>query len=697
MRLILLAFAAAVVPLSSVQAQTWENRQVERLAWPEWQRFESEAEFRRYIREVRRIKRNLTRQQQAGLVPDILVAQAQVDPEDCDPLFANCPVEDDGSDEAMITVTGTRVQSSSMTSAAPVAVVDSESITNNQSAGVDEGDIVKRIGDYLLVLQDGRIFAANFRTMELTDRIDVYRRDEDGDPIGADWYDEMLVQGDHILVTAYSYYDDASELSVFRLDRETGRIERRGVFLISSEDYYDVDNYATRVIGDRLVIYTPYELNDLENRRNRPVVRRWSPVEDFEDEAGDQMLNARGIYRPVFGVYDPVVHTISICDLGDLDEDELRCDSTGFIAGSEAEMYVSPENIYLATNAADYNDQSSWRVCRSREAGFVSSNSPPPGAVFRMPMRRLSDVEVLSIRGEVFNQFSMDEYDGRFRMLLNWDSFECQDDWWRARTIPGDLELVNASRNAFSDTYREAPDFRFTTLPPSPEGEMENRFIGDWLLYGSRSRYGRPPEDDETALTANLFAVPVASPQDVAPVALDHEVTRIESLGQDAIVTGYRDDTGLRISYINLSQTANVADSVKLQNRYESESRSHAFNAALYPEGEGLMGLPTVAAEEESGRYPWNSDQSDISFLRFSPEGRLTDLDAVRSVVPEEDEIEGYDCEVSCVDWYGNARPIFIERSIFALMGTEIVETGIANDRVQVLRRLDLTKAVDAD
>ena len=31
-------------------------------------------------------------------------------------------------------------------------------------------------------------------------------------------------------------------------------------------------------------------------------------------------------------------------------------------------------------------------------------------------------------------------------------------------------------------------------------------------------------------------------------------------------------------------------------------------------------------------------------------------------------------CQASCVDWYGNARPIFIGDRVFALMGYELVE-----------------------
>ncbi|WP_271077718.1 beta-propeller domain-containing protein [Aurantiacibacter sp. MUD61] len=696
MRLGLLAATCALLPFSAAQAQgTWDHPYLEDLATPELQTFENEREFRRWVRDLRSAQRYIRDNARAELPPEIYVAALRVDRQDpdCNPLYENCPATaEDGSDR--IVVTGSRVRPSTMSSPMAVTVADAESITNNQSSGVDEGDIVKRMGDYLLVLQDGRIFVANFRTMELTDRIDVYRTDEDGDPIGADWYDEMLVQGDHIIITAYSYYDDASELSVFRLNRENGTVERRGVFLISSEDYYDVDNYATRVIGDQLVIYTPYDPTDLVNRRNRPSIRRWVPSDDFDDEdRGRAILDVRDIYRPVFGTFDPIVHTISRCDLGGLEEDNLTCDSTAFIAGEAAEMFVSPENIFLATTAAGYNDISSYRICRSRSAGFENNTEPPPGAVFRIPMRRPDEVDLLAVRGVVFDQFSMDQQNSRFRMLTSWQDITCTDSWWRSERERSDIELVDVPLVRFGTRYSEPDDGRFTTLPEVNEGFFENRFVGEWLLYGSRTRYGRPPEAEEGDVfqSSGLMAVPLGEPDDAQRVPLSHEITRIESLGGDAIVNGYRDDTGLIISYLDLAETAQVADAALLPGRFESESRSHAFNATIYADGDGLMGLPTVRSEHESGRYYWRSDNSDISFLRFSPSGQLTDLSDV-SPAPQDDKSESeYECEVSCVDWYGNARPIFIGEGVYALMGTELVEARALEDRVEVLRRLDLT------
>jgi hypothetical protein len=37
-------------------------------------------------------------------------------------------------------------------------------------------------------------------------------------------------------------------------------------------------------------------------------------------------------------------------------------------------------------------------------------------------------------------------------------------------------------------------------------------------------------------------------------------------------------------------------------------------------------------------------------------------------------------CRASCVDWYGNARPIFARGRIFALMGYDLVEGRVEQD-----------------
>jgi hypothetical protein len=51
-------------------------------------------------------------------------------------------------------------------------------------------------------------------------------------------------------------------------------------------------------------------------------------------------------------------------------------------------------------------------------------------------------------------------------------------------------------------------------------------------------------------------------------------------------------------------------------------------------------------------------------------------------------------CRASCVDWYGNARPILVGNRVFALLGHELVEGRLASrawpgERIEELRRVN--------
>jgi hypothetical protein len=45
-------------------------------------------------------------------------------------------------------------------------------------------------------------------------------------------------------------------------------------------------------------------------------------------------------------------------------------------------------------------------------------------------------------------------------------------------------------------------------------------------------------------------------------------------------------------------------------------------------------------------------------------------------------------CRASCVDWYGNARPLFLGGRIFALLGYELVEGSLVGEDLTELRRV---------
>ncbi len=651
--------------------------------------FTSDRDFARYVEQVAiiRAQRNNRRASlRSSPRPRMAFQDAAEDVPDCPPEDPGCADSQDS-----VVVTG----------AAAVAPV---SITNVQTSGVDEGDVVKQIGDFLLVLQDGRIFSVDTGggRLALADRIDVYR-DRTADDA---WYDEMLVEGQRILITAYNYGQDATEISVFKLDAQTGRLARDGSFLISSEDYYDSDNYATRIIGDQLIIYTPYDADDFTRASQRPRVRRWMSAAEMEAQenrgrdprtSGRDLLDARQIYRPLLRTLSPTVHTITQCQLGQYRSNRAPpCRATAFAGPTRAEMFVAPDAVYLWVGEGwaerynyDYNDR---LAC---PAGRASLDGVTPALVYRLPVDGGAP-GVVGLRGQPFNQFSMDETRRTFRILVDVENRHCdraEGDW-----TPVSVAFANFPLREFRARLRTIANDRHVAVPSPGEGSVENRFAGDWLVYGGRDRgYGAIPDDDDGEAKAPgrpVVVLPVADPARARTVTLDHNVIRIERVGADRMaINGYRDDTGLSVSLMQLGQAPRILDTARLARRFESEGRSHAFNSSIGVDGSGMIGVPTVLRPEDAGRWWWSdSEGSDVSFLTVAASGQLGDAGPLVQGLKE--PTDGYSCEVSCIDWYGNSRPIFTGGRIFALMATEIAEGQLVDGRIREVRRVNLTQRV---
>ena len=114
---------------------------------------------------------------------------------------------------------------------------------------------------------------------------------------GGDWYDEMLISGDRVIVIGYSYARGGTEVNRFRLSPD-GQLRFEDAYHLRSNDYYSSRNYASRLIGNRLVYYTPLYLG--WGRRSVRRLPRGQPL-----AAGRQARvpphrpGARCLYRPL--------------------------------------------------------------------------------------------------------------------------------------------------------------------------------------------------------------------------------------------------------------------------------------------------------------------------------------------------------------------------------------------------------------
>lgn len=654
---------AVIVAACATSTATAPNQRApaEAPSWPSLARFASEREFLSYIDAVAEAQRQAAQRQRNGA--------KQNEPEPCDPAIEECP------EEESIVVTGARAPS-------PAPAAAASSITNVQTAGVDEGDIVKMIGRFLIVLQDGRLFSvdtgASADQLALVDRADVYRG------AGADtWYDEILVHENRIVVTGYNYGENATEYSVFSLSPR-GRFTREAVYFLSSNDYYDTENYATRLVDGNLVIYTPLFLSYGRARPQWPLVRRWLSEGEHRaaTTAGRRLFDARDIYRPIQATLSPAIHTISVCPLGSPRAgDELDCRSTAIAGAPAREFYVSNDHVYLwLSHGYDYYGRGSER-CQSRTPGSFASAGE--AALFQISLAD-GRPRAMFVRGAPYDQLGMEATGEAFRALAVWTDNRCAD---RPDDLP--LRFFSTPLSAFSATPLPAPEEQFTPLP-SPGGRgLENRFTATHLVYGARERWSSYPPRGAQELSGRVVAVPSANPAAASVLDTPHNIIRVESIGVKAVLTGYRSEGALSISVLDLRQAPQLADTVLLEGRYESEGRSHAFNASVDANGAGLMGLPTVQLRLRSGRWWWNSQSSDVSFMSLDADGRIAALGELAS--DPKAQHPSYTCEVSCIDWYGNSRPIFVNSRIFALSGTELIEGKVERGRIGERGRVNLT------
>jgi hypothetical protein len=534
------------------------------------------------------------------------------------------------------------------------------SVTNNQHEGVDEGGIVKTHGDHLVILRRGRLFTVRVggRRPTPVSWVDAFGPGidpEDG------WYDEMLVSGDQVVVIGYNYGGGGTEIGLFGIDA-AGEIYHQSTYHLRSNDYYSSRNYASRLIDGNLIFYTPLDipLDGADPAEWLPALRRWHP----RARKGEftPIATSTRVFRPArpLGPADrPTLHTVTTCRLR---RTPMTCEATAVVGPRGSVFYVSPGAAYVWTTSGRGGERRGESV------------------LYRMPLDG-SRPTALGVAGSPVDQFSfLESGDGHLNVLVRSEGRGAR--MWDAERRAGDLALLRVPLADFGDGRRDAEQTRYRPLPGAGEGALQNRFVGDYLLYGWGSGWGRPRVSPDAA----VHVVPWARTE--APVrrlALPHVVDRIEAMGSDAVVVG-ADTADLHFSGVRLAARPELGARYARCGAAQGETRSHGFFYREDDPGNGVLGLP-VRGAGSPGYAQLGEGSASIVFVA-NQDGALRELGDLEAR-PGRALDDG--CVASCVDWYGNARPLFLRGRIFALMGYELVEGRLDRGRIREVRRSDFT------
>ncbi len=537
-----------------------------------------------------------------------------------------------------------------------------DSVTNVQHQGVDEGGIVKLHGNHLVVLRRGRLFtvAIGDNGLKPVSSVDAFAPDID--PSGT-WYDEMLVSDNTVVVIGYSYQRGGTEVGLFNIDN-AGNLSYRSTYHLRSNDYYSSRNYASRLIGNNLIFYAPMYLWLDANKPTEgfPALRKWH--KGATDKEFKTIVAPTNVYKPTQPVnpnYGLALHTVTVCNLASTSG--FECKATSVVGPAGRVFYVSPKSVYVWVTDWAHGSESNKPANRSM--------------LYQMPLDG-SAPSALGVSGSPVDQFSfLESEDNHLNVLVR--SEGAGDGMWRAEVTAGDVALMRVPLNSFSDGKDAVPASRYRALPKPAEYTytFQNRFIGDYLLYGNGSGWDYPNKTGKN----NLYAVRWSSGK-TNEISLVHGVDRIEAIGKDAVIVG-TDGKDLHFSSVRLGDSPNFVARYTRKNAAQGELRSHGFFYKPENENSGLLGLP-VRDSERPGYEHLYQDSASILFLR-NDSLSFKELGELESKPNNPDD----KCRASCVDWYGNARPLFIRGRVFALLGYEIVEGSLTSNGISETRRIN--------
>jgi len=266
--------------------------------------------------------------------------------------------------------------------------------TNIQVEGVDEADIVKSDGEYLYLASGSKVLI--LKAYPADDAQIVAEILLNGTVSG------LFVNGDRLVVFESAYQDivytrmpisiypsqTMVQIKVYDIaDRSNPLLVRT----VSSDGWY----FTSRMIGDYVYVIVDSPAYILEGEITLPIIIQ---------EGGAERVGATDVYYMNVTDYSYGFTTVFAINIKD---ESVEPTHKTYLLGTSSATYASANNIYLAIPSYDYETSiERTNVVRIQVQGSLITSE----ATGQVP-------------GRVLNQYSMDEYEGYFRIATTTSSF----------------------------------------------------------------------------------------------------------------------------------------------------------------------------------------------------------------------------------------------------------------------------------
>lgn len=552
----------------------------------------------------------------------------------------------------------------------PSVQTGSQVETNTQVAGVDEGDIIKFAGNRLVILRDQHLLlfdiaGANASKPKLiTDKELDVEFSSDGGGKGA-WYDEMLVFDKKIVLIALRYHaqvipaDDADavplyataiELLSFDMDANGALTEGKKIFIESNDYYSGATNYATRKIGNKLIVYSPFfAVNSFADDKTESRIPHQLELVDPVERLFKQVRPAveyNNIYK---GAASSAGYMLHIVYSFDVDGDMSNFQSAGVMGDYSPNYYVTDRHFYL-------------NIAKWYFFGIDTADNEKTRSVlyqFQLEQKLLLKNET-EIDGNISERFAMSENIGENDLnLVTIDRCQYVGDSSRWATI-GEFNAIQLDTQTFEvkdsksvsseSCWLSSVRFngKYALLSPYGKGNMllakfdeEDVSLAGTDINASNTMMMQPYDGKKWLVVGMAYST-------TSPYTLKIELGNIEL-----------DEQGVLVK----------TDSVTMGSDYTwSESFWNDHEFFFDPENE-VFAIPYISYDNDSWAVEFGAQ-----YFRFSG-GALSELGA--PVVQTED---------SCTEcWYGNSRIVRKGDYFYNLLGRQLKTIWInpKNDLVE--------------
>jgi len=448
---------------------------------------------------------------------------------------------------------------------APAPAANGYSTTNIQVAGVDEADIVKNDGEYIYLVSGNKTIIVKAYPPEQAQVIS--KIEVEGTVIG------IFINGDRMIVFEeetpyYPYYDLPSSvektympywspktyIKVYDIsDRENPRLQRE----LSADGQY----VSSRMIGDYayVVINEPvYEQNDEPNlpkiyfggnETEIPVTDIWySNVSDYYY-----------MYTTIMAI--------------NTQNDDQKPTSETILLGASSNVYVSLDNIYLTfpvwgRGVGDFEKTSIHRI--------------------RIEGAEIEPIATGEVPGMVLNQFSMDEYEGYFRVATTTYEPAPRNHVYvlnMALNITGSLENLAQGETIYSARFMGERGYLVTFKKVDPLFVIDlsdpyNPGVLGYLKITGYSSYLHPYDENH-----------------------------LIGIGKEAVAAEEGDFAwyqGIKIALFDVSDVSNPVEIGKyvIGERGTDSPVLSDHKAFLFDKSRNLLVIPVLVAEIDESQYP---------------------------------------------------------------------------------------------